>query len=58
VFGKVLLPEEAEEAEDPGVFDRLCEDPDMGRALHIIMAIDQDCAPFHQPLKIHVMGQW
>lgn len=57
MFGQVLLPQEAEEAEDPGVFDRLSKYPDMGRALHVIMAIDQDCIPLHQPLQIHGVGQ-
>lgn len=57
VFGQVLLPQETEEAEDPGVFDRLSKYPDMGRALHVIMAIDQDCVPLHQPLQIHAVGQ-
>lgn len=57
MFGQVLLPEETEEAEDPGVFDRLSEYPDVGRALHIVVAIDQDCIPLHQPLQIHTVGQ-
>lgn len=55
---QVFLPEEAEEAEDPGVFDGLREDPDVGGALHIVMAVNQDGVPFHQPLEIYVVGQW
>lgn len=57
MLGQVLLPEKAEEAEDPGVFDRLSENPDVGRALHIVMAVDQDGVPLHQPLKVHAVGQ-
>lgn len=57
VLRQVFLPEEAEEAEDPGVFDGLREDPDVGRALHVVMAVNQDGIPFHQPLEIHVVGQ-
>lgn len=53
---QVFLSEEAEEAEDPGVFDRLREDPDVGGALHVVMAVDQDRVPLHQPLEIHVVG--
>lgn len=58
MLGQVLLPQETEQTEDPGVFDRLSEYPDVGWALHIIMAVDQDRIPLHQPLKIHTVGQW
>lgn len=58
MLGQVLLSEETEQAEDPGIFDRLSEYPDVRWALHIIMAVDQDCIPLHQPLKIHSVGQW
>lgn len=57
VLGQVLLPQETEQAQHPGVFDRLCEYPDMGWTLHIVMAVDQDCVPLHQPLQIHAVGQ-
>lgn len=58
MLGQVLLSQETEQAEDPGIFDRLSEYPDVGWALHIIMAVDQDRIPLHQPLKIHTVGQW
>lgn len=54
---QVFLTEETEEAQDPGVFDRLREDPDVGGALHIVMAVDQDRVPFHQPLEIYIVGR-
>lgn len=57
VLWQVFLPEEAEEAEDPGVFDRLREDPDVGRALHVVVAVDQDRVPLHQPLEVHIVGR-
>lgn len=57
MLGQVLLPEEAEEAEHPGVLDRLGENPDVGRALHVVMAVDQDSVPLHQPLQVHAVGQ-
>lgn len=57
MLGQVLLPQEAEEAEDPGVLDGLSEYPDVGGALYIVMAVDQDCVPLHQPLQIHAVGQ-
>lgn len=57
VLGQVLLPQEAEQAEDPGVLDGLSEYPDVGRALHVVVAVDQDRVPLHQPLQIHAVGQ-
>lgn len=50
VLWKILLSEKAEEAQNPRVFYRLSKYPDMRRTLHIIVAVDQNCIPLHQPL--------
>lgn len=51
----MIWPKEAIEAEHPGVLHRLSEDPNVRRALYIIVAVYQACVPLYQPLQVHVM---
>lgn len=55
MFGEVLWPKEAIEAEHPGILHRVGEDPHVRGTLYIIVAVNQAGVPLYQPLKVHVM---
>lgn len=57
MFGQVVLAQQAIETEHPGVLDRLGKDPHVGRALDVIVAVDQHGVPLKQPLQVHLVAQ-
>lgn len=53
MLGQVVLTEEAVETQHPGVLHRLGKDPHMRRAPDVVVTVDEQCVPLHEPLEVH-----
>lgn len=58
MFGQVVLAEETVKAKHPGVFHRLCKDPHMRGTPNVILTVDKQGVPLHEPLEIYVVANW
>lgn len=58
VFGQVVLSEEAIDTQHPGVLHRLGEDPHVRGAPDVVMTVDEQRVPLHQPLEVDVVASW
>lgn len=58
MLGQVVLSEEAVDTQHPGVLHRLGKDPHVRGAPDVIMTVDKQRVPLHQPLKVHVVARW
>ena len=56
MLGQVVLPEEAVHTQHPGVLHGLGEDPHVGGAPDVVVAVDQERVPLHEPLEVHVVA--
>lgn len=58
VFGHVVLSEETVHTQHPGVLHRLGEDPHVRGAPDVVMTVDEQRVPLHQPLEVDVVASW
>lgn len=57
VLGQVFLSEEAVYTQHPGVLHRLGKDPHVWGAPNVIMTVNEQCIPLHEPLEIHMVAR-
>lgn len=56
MLGQVVLSEEAVYTQHPGVLHRLGKDPHVRGAPNVIMTVNEQCVPLHEPLKVHMVA--
>lgn len=58
VLGQVVLSKEAVHTQNPGVLHRLRKDPHVRGTPDVIMTVDEQCVPLHEPLEVHMVASW